>query len=349
MMPLGYRAPGSFTFPRKPNRPAAEAEPEPTDTIPDSFGFTPATGQLRSTSVASNVVTPQGFDAPTTISIVFGEYRINGGSWTSSAGTFNPGDTVQVRRTSAATYSTTVVLVLTIGGVAGGFGVTTMADPDAVAKNVPAFWPESGMLAYYPFDDGFDDITDTKTRDHSGNNRHLDFAVDLAGRITQLPVGSTSQGWHWIVGTGLKMRRGIWERGIPNVKTIACVYKVIASTSYLIAYENAVSGVRGQSGGAISGGSAWIGDENDVHTATIAELAETGVWKLLFFELTTAQGTPIALFGRVATAEASTSRVGHGELAWAGMWDRALTDQDRLDVYDALVNGILADRGIALG
>ena len=104
------------------------------DTTPDAFTFTDVTGQSVSTVVESNAITVTGIDAAAVISVTGGEYQINGGAWTSSPGTVTAGQTVQVRHTTSASYSTATNTVLTIGGVSDTFTTTTMAadsTPDA--------------------------------------------------------------------------------------------------------------------------------------------------------------------------------------------------------------------------
>lgn len=103
------------------------------DTTPDAFGFTAATGAGLSAVVASNVITPTGFNSPASIAVIDGEYRIDGGAWTAAAGTISPGSTVQVRGTSSGSHVTATTVSLVIGGVTGTFSITTAADtaPDA--------------------------------------------------------------------------------------------------------------------------------------------------------------------------------------------------------------------------
>jgi pimeloyl-ACP methyl ester carboxylesterase len=111
----------------------------PPDTTPDAFSFTSLSGVAQGSVVSSNVVTISGIDAPAPVSISNGEYRINGGAYTSSgqAAAVNNGDTVQVRHTSANAPGATVESVLSIGGVEGKFRSTTAGtagndtDPDA--------------------------------------------------------------------------------------------------------------------------------------------------------------------------------------------------------------------------
>jgi len=101
-----------------------------TDTTPDAFTFTDVTGVPLNTEQTSNAITVNGITAPAAISIVGGEYELNSsGPWSSSAGTVVSGDTVRVRHTSAATYSTAVNTTLTIGGVSDIFTSTTLG-PD---------------------------------------------------------------------------------------------------------------------------------------------------------------------------------------------------------------------------
>jgi hypothetical protein len=95
------------------------------DTTPDAFSFTSLSGVAQGSVVSSNVVTISGIDAPAPIGIAVGEYRINGGGWTSASGEIVNGQTVQVRHTSANAPGTTVESVLTIGGVQGKFRSTT--------------------------------------------------------------------------------------------------------------------------------------------------------------------------------------------------------------------------------
>lgn len=101
----------------------------PDDTTPNPISFTAASGVALGTLTTSNTITPIGFDAPAPIEVTNGEYQIIGQSWTSSPGTFNPGQSVRTRITSPAAYSTTVRSTVTLGGVEINFDVTTLADP----------------------------------------------------------------------------------------------------------------------------------------------------------------------------------------------------------------------------
>jgi hypothetical protein len=96
------------------------------DTTPDAFFFTDQTDVPIHTLIISNAVTVAGINSPSSISITGGEYSINGGAFTSTAGVVNNGDTVRVRQTSSASFNTTTDATLTIGGVNDIFSVTTM-------------------------------------------------------------------------------------------------------------------------------------------------------------------------------------------------------------------------------
>jgi YVTN family beta-propeller protein len=99
--------------------------------VPDPFSFNSVTDATRSATVESESINITGLSHPAAISISGGAYEINGsGTWTDSPGTVNPGDTVKVSLTSAASFATTTTATLTIGGVSGTFSVTTLADTE---------------------------------------------------------------------------------------------------------------------------------------------------------------------------------------------------------------------------
>jgi hypothetical protein len=98
--------------------------------VPDSFSFSPVSGAPLSSLVESETVILSGSSQPTTIAVSGGYYRIGSDEWTNTSGVVNPGATVKVRLSSSASYSTTTATTLTIGGVAGSFTVTTLADTE---------------------------------------------------------------------------------------------------------------------------------------------------------------------------------------------------------------------------
>jgi YVTN family beta-propeller protein len=106
----------------------------PSDTTPDPFSFTSQFGAAPGVVVESNAITVAGIDSAAAIGIVGGSYSINGGTYVTTAGTVNNGDTVTVRQTSSASYGTLTTAPLTIGGVSGAFDVTTLADPAVITS-----------------------------------------------------------------------------------------------------------------------------------------------------------------------------------------------------------------------
>jgi hypothetical protein len=104
------------------------------DTTPDPIAFTAVTGAALDTLVESEDQTIQGVtSAP--ISIAGGEYRLNGGAWTSAAGSVVNGDVVQVRLQSSALGLTEETAELTVGTLTVPFSVTTQAadtSPDPI-------------------------------------------------------------------------------------------------------------------------------------------------------------------------------------------------------------------------
>jgi hypothetical protein len=101
------------------------------DVIPTAFSFTALTGVEPATTYLSGTITVGGMDtgAVATVTVSGGSYSKNGGAFVTAAGTAQNGDVFQVSRLSAAasTPLTAASTVLTIGGVAGTFTVTTRA------------------------------------------------------------------------------------------------------------------------------------------------------------------------------------------------------------------------------
>jgi hypothetical protein len=112
------------------------------DTTPDSFSFSDQTNVAVSTVITSNTITVAGITGAADISITNGEYKIGSGSFTSTAGTVNNGDTVTVQHTSSSSFDTNTDTVVTIGGVSDTFTSTTIAEPeDTTAPTTASFTP----------------------------------------------------------------------------------------------------------------------------------------------------------------------------------------------------------------
>jgi hypothetical protein len=105
------------------------AVPPAPDVTPSAFSFTDATDVELSTLTESNAIIVAGIDAVVDLTITGGEYQINGGAWASTATTVTVGDSIKVRGISSDLNSTSVSVVLTIGGVSDTFTITTEAAP----------------------------------------------------------------------------------------------------------------------------------------------------------------------------------------------------------------------------
>lgn len=98
------------------------------DTAPDAFSFAPVSGVVPGSMQTSGLITVTGINQPAPITISAGaSYSINGGAFTSSAGSVASGQTVAVRFAASNAFSTASTATLTIGGVSAGFTVTTQA------------------------------------------------------------------------------------------------------------------------------------------------------------------------------------------------------------------------------
>jgi hypothetical protein len=98
---------------------------EAVDTDPDPFNFASLIDQPLNTVVVSNAVTITGINAPAPVSVVGGEYSIDGGVFTSAAGTVTNGQEIAVRQTTAGASEATTNASLQVGTIVGVFSVTT--------------------------------------------------------------------------------------------------------------------------------------------------------------------------------------------------------------------------------
>jgi hypothetical protein len=105
-----------------------------SDTTPDAFTFTDVTSAPLSTTETSNTITIAGLGSGVSVAVTVtgGTYSKNGGSYVSSAGTAQNGDTFAVRHTSSSSNSTATNTVLTVGGVSDTFTSTTIASSAAI-------------------------------------------------------------------------------------------------------------------------------------------------------------------------------------------------------------------------
>lgn len=110
------------------------------DTTPDAFSLGGPSSGVSGAWVSSNTASITGINAPTPVSVTGGQYRIDSGNFTTTAGTLNPGQTVLVRVQAPSAGGTSQTATLNIGGVTGSFQVTAAVDttPDAFDLGAPA-------------------------------------------------------------------------------------------------------------------------------------------------------------------------------------------------------------------
>jgi serine protease len=100
------------------------------DFVPDTFSIPPRNDVPLASAVTSEPIVMRGLGHATSISVQHGEYSLGcTQSFTRNPGEVSDGQSVCVRHTSAATYSTSVTSILTVGGVSANFTSTTQAMP----------------------------------------------------------------------------------------------------------------------------------------------------------------------------------------------------------------------------
>ena len=138
------------------------ADTRSADLAPDVFSFTRLSNQATSTQVESSIVTVSGIEAAASVTMsgtgtaTVREYRKNGGAWTAiGATTVSPGDTLQLRLTTAAGAGVTGGITVNIGGVSDTWTATTTADisPDefSVGDLEDVYPGDPGPLYSEPF------------------------------------------------------------------------------------------------------------------------------------------------------------------------------------------------------
>lgn len=101
-------------------------------TTPDPFSFVPQNAVSLGAVIISNTVTITGINTTVPVSVTGGAYSLNGGAFTSVAGTIKAGDTISLRLTASSSYATTSTALLTISQSSSAFVSTTLAAPKVV-------------------------------------------------------------------------------------------------------------------------------------------------------------------------------------------------------------------------
>lgn len=106
------------------------------DVTPNDFSFTPVTGVVPNSVNTSSAITVDGIEKEVPISITGGEYSINDGAFTATAGTVSKTQKVKVRATASANTTTTINAVLTISDKNATYAITTFADTVAPTAHI---------------------------------------------------------------------------------------------------------------------------------------------------------------------------------------------------------------------
>lgn len=99
------------------------------DTTPAAFTFADVTGANLSTLTTATAITISGINTSTPVSVSGAgspQLSINGGTWVTSGNIIN-GQTLAVRLTSSASFSTPLSATINVGGVTDSWSVTTLA------------------------------------------------------------------------------------------------------------------------------------------------------------------------------------------------------------------------------
>ena len=104
------------------------------DTRPDAFTYVVRSGVTTNVYVTSESKTLTGFTHAAPISVVDGQFSVDGGAFTGAPGTVLPGQSLRLRHVSAVSADTAVVSTVTVGGYSTEFRSHTSAQdrtPDA--------------------------------------------------------------------------------------------------------------------------------------------------------------------------------------------------------------------------
>ena len=210
---------------------------------------TPAAFELGSPVTAaagawavSAAPTITGINAATPVSIVGGQYRINGGAWTTANGTVSAGQTVQMQAQAPSAAGASQTATLTVGGVSDTFQVTTIADYTLD----PIAWPS---LSETSSSTNF--VTGGAGRTLSGINSNVNLRGTITGLSGNLSAGSRLEMW---VNGGLRYHStnlgdGSWAGGeFAPGETVQFVARAVSADSaqrsggYTITVQNITTG-----------------------------------------------------------------------------------------------------------
>ncbi len=203
------------------------------DDTPNQFAFSDQTNVALSTATESVPIVVTGFTsgAITISGDATSEYKINGGAYTSTAGIIFNNDTLTVRHTSSANFSTSVDTLVTIGDASDTF--TTLTLPQ-IPIAVPAIYlPDDVLFIHWSVPvRAYPDIQlDYKITGYDWENRVLLWTLPVAptgmtissrGVISWVPSGQ--DGTHSVTvsmkpGSGTAITRS-WTIDVDSSKFI---------------------------------------------------------------------------------------------------------------------------------
>lgn len=191
------------------------------DNKPDRMVFPMQKNVAVNTSVESAAVTISGIDTTVAITVIRGEYSINGGAYTAAKGTVNNGDVVKLRHTSSSKGNKAVKTTLRVGKGKAVFKSKTAKGGSNLDKNPDRFT--------------FTAVTDAAKRTVVESN-----VITISGINTAAPI-SVKRGQYSINGGAytktkgtvnngdiVQVRHTTHRRGGKNVKTTLKIGKISA-------------------------------------------------------------------------------------------------------------------------
>ena len=135
-----------------------------------TFDFIDQFDVARNSLITSEAVTITGLSGSSGVTIINGEYSINGGDFTSAPGTVTNLDQISARVTSSSNYGSVVTAQVNIGGISASFSVRTEDDPNTgwalvptiLARINPPVFPDKdfSIINFGAIGDGLADCTE---------------------------------------------------------------------------------------------------------------------------------------------------------------------------------------------
>jgi hypothetical protein len=246
------------------------------DTTPDAFDFTDQTDVAVSTPVESDIVQVTGMDNGTAISIDGGgsyEYRIcadgtcsGAPAYTSTAGTIDSGQYVQLRLTSSASSSTATVATLTVGTANVDWSVTTAADntPDAFD-----FTDQTDVAVSTPVESDIVQVTgmDNGTAISIDGGGSYEYRICADGTCSGAPSYVSTSG---TIDSGEYVQLRLTSSASNSTATVATLTVGTANVDW------SVTTVAGGGGGI-----SYVGSNGNTGTSTTLDIGTAGTDRLV--------------------------------------------------------------------